>query len=191
MVDGRPLHVPVPPEKWDPRTIKHFVTDLSQSLTSGLRDRFTAPYQVAVEDPLTRDGDWEQALSVREGAKVGAEVQLKWSGADPAVITIDVSQNSKLDSYILLAVTMPLLFVGGYMGHQDVPPLEFLPGRKLATALGVLIGLLVALPIVALLRSALGRDAQTQNERLVTTVRATVAELAARFAEDAFPNRVA
>jgi hypothetical protein len=182
MQDDHTLTFPVPPESQGPEPIKKFLADLSSSVASEFQNRFKAPYEVSAADPTNNDGNWEQEVKIRQGVKVGAEVQLKWSRADPAFVTLDVSQNSKLDTYILLGVALPLSVLGAYLAYQDLPPLAFLPGRRLATGLGGVIGLLVGLPVVGVLRSIFGRKQKGENERLIAAVRSTGKDLVGRFA---------
>jgi hypothetical protein len=180
-MDDDTLSIPVPVAIQGDEPLLKFVTALSASIASGAHAHFQPPYEVSVDEATMNGGDWRQNVTVRRGTGVGAEVAVTWSKVTSRVVKLDVRQNSKLDTYVFLGVGLPFILVGACMAYFHVPPLHFLPGRKLATGLGGFIGLVASWPLIAVLQSILGREEKNENERLVATLRSMASDVAARF----------
>ena len=158
--------------------VREGVPALTAELAARFKERFPSPFEVTVDDPTLHQGTWSQEVFVRKGSTVGAQVELKWEANVPTVTAI-VTQNSKRDTQITMGVLLPLGILGAYLAYNDVGPLEFLPGKKIAATLGILIGLISGLPIVFGLRSLVGRNDKPENEKLLATVHGLVQEVAA------------
>jgi hypothetical protein len=161
------LHVPAV-------DVPGFLARQAAALVDQLRTRFGAGYEVSAEEPLARGGDWQQTIKVRKGAQVGADVDLSWQGG-PAKLT--TSTASKLGTALLVGIGLPAGAVGAYLGYNHIPPLAFLPGWRIAAALGGVMLLLAGMIVALVLDAALGRGHAAENEQLRRQVADVVREL--------------
>ncbi|MBD3583508.1 hypothetical protein [Flavobacterium selenitireducens] len=149
-------------------------TTLRQSATaiqSKLQTRFGSSYAVSAGDFTEAGNDWSHEIKIRQGSKIGAEVGLRWEKAIPDVLKLEVDESSKMGNRITYSVLFVFLAVGAYMGYNDIEPLAFLPGRKIASGLGALIALVPAIVLISILKSALLKGEKEQNAKLVREVR--------------------
>ncbi|RZJ70282.1 hypothetical protein [Flavobacterium sp.] len=147
---------------------------LSNDLKNKLAARFGNQYEVSSGDFTKPEKDWSHEIKIRKGSKVGASVDLKWEKSKREIVKVDVDESTKLGTMITLGVLVPLLLIGAYMGYNNIAPLDFLPGRKIAGGLGGLIALIPGLIIVFVLKSALLKGEKAENAQLVASVKEAV-----------------
>lgn len=144
--------------------------NVATTLMAKLKNQFGSTYTVSAGEFGLFDKDWTHEIKIRKGDKIGAEVTLKWEEAKPTVLTIDVDESSKMGSMITYGVLLPFAIVGAYLGYNDMEPLTFLPGQKIAGGLGGLIALIPGLLIVYILKSLLLKNEKEENKQLVSDV---------------------
>lgn len=139
--------------------------------TAKLQRQFGAAYTVSSGTFTAPEKDWTHEITIRQGNKIGASVDFKWEKSSPDVVKIDVDESSKLGSAITYGVLVPFLLVGAYLAYNDMEPLAFLPGKKIAGGLGGLIAAIPGIIVVVLLRKMLLKNVKGQNDRLIAEVR--------------------
>lgn len=146
----------------------------ANELKAKLSNQFGNQYTVSAGDFNMPDKDWSHEIKIRKGNKIGASVDLKWEKSTPDILKIDVSESSKLGSTITFGVLIPFLLAGAYLGYNDIEPLAFLPGQKIAGGLGGLIALIPGLIVVYLLKSMLLKNEKAENSKLLNDVQQAV-----------------
>ncbi len=136
-----------------------------------LNTKFGSEYTVKANDFGVKEKDWSHEIKVRKGNKIGAEVSFKWEQADAKIVKLDVSDSSKLGSQITFITLIVFVGIGAYMGYNDIEPLAFLPGYKIAAGLGGLIGMIPGLILVGVLKSLFLKKEKEINKKLVQEVR--------------------
>lgn len=142
----------------------------ANDILARLKNKFGHEYAVTANEFGTFDKDWSHEIKVRKGNKIGAEVGFKWEQANPEVVALEVDESSKMGSQITYGIILPFLVIGAYLGYNDMAPLEFLPGKKLAGGLGALIALVPAVILVTIAKSLLLKKEKAQNAELVNAV---------------------
>lgn len=140
------------------------------TLRTKLQNQFGSTHTVTAGDFGVFDKDWTHEIKIRKGDKIGAEVTMKWEEAKPTVLTLEVEESSKMGSMITYGVLVPLALAGAYLGYNDMEPLAFLPGHKIAGGLGGLIALIPGLLVVYVLKSILLKKEKEENKQLVSDV---------------------
>ena len=151
-------------------SLKKAATDIRSQLQS----RFGSEYTITADEFGVFDKDWSHEIKVRKGNKVGAEVGFKWEQSQPDVLVMEVDESSKMGSQLTYGISIVLGAVGAYLAYNDMAPLEFLPGKKIAGGLGGLIGVILGLIIASVLKSVLLKNEKEQNAQLVNEVRQIV-----------------
>jgi len=139
-------------------------------LLGKLKNQFGSSHTVSAGDFGLFDKDWTHEIKIRKGDKVGAEVTLKWEKSNPSELLIDVDESSKMGSMITYGVLFPFGAIGAYLAYNDMEPLAFLPGHKIAGGLGGLIALIPGLLVVYVLKSLLLKNEKEENKQLVIDV---------------------
>jgi hypothetical protein len=62
------------------------------------------------------------------------------------------------------------------MGYNDIAPLAFLPGQKIAGGLGALIALIPGFIVVSIVKSIVLNKEKSQNAQLVNDVRQLISK---------------
>jgi len=140
------------------------------ALATKLKNQFGSTHTVTAGEFAAVDKDWTHEIKIRKGDKIGAAVTLKWEQAKPTVLSIDVDESSKMGSMITYGVLLPFGAIGAYLGYNDMEPLAFLPGHKIAGGLGGLIALIPGLLVVYVLKSLLLKNEKEANKQLVSDV---------------------
>ncbi|WP_177736045.1 hypothetical protein [Flavobacterium inviolabile] len=143
----------------------------ANDITSILQSKFGSSYAISADDFTDADKNWSHEIKVRQGNKIGAAVGLKWEKSTRDVLKLDVSESSKMGNMITYSVLLLFLAIGAYMGYNNIEPLAFLPGHKIAAGLGGLIALIPGIILVAILKSILLKGEKEQNAKLVHEVR--------------------
>jgi hypothetical protein len=166
--DERMFEVAIPPDK----QTDALLNELAVAILTELKTAFPAPHETAREENDKVDDAQEVELTVRNGLQVGVGIKLLRDPVDgkPDVLSVGIEPNTKLAQYVTLGVTIPFMLVAAYMAIARVPPLDFLPGRKIAALLGALIGFVFSLPVFMGLNYALGRSSAPKNRQLVSDV---------------------
>lgn len=146
----------------------------ANDILAKLKDRFGHEYEVKANEFGTFDKDWSHEIKVRKGNKVGAEVEFKWEESSPDVVTLEVDESTKMGSWLTYGILLPFVAAGAYMGYNDMAPLEFLPGQKIAGGLGGLIALVPGIILLSVAKSSLLKSARAQNAQLLGEVRQAV-----------------
>lgn len=150
--------------------LKNIATDI----LAKLKTKFGNEYVVTANDIAELDKDWAHDIKVRKGNKIGAEVSFKWEKTNADIVTLEVENSSKLGSKITYITLFVFLMAGAYMGYNDITPLAFLPGQKIAAGLGGLIMLIPGLIVVSILKSILMKNEKEENKTLVNEVRQVI-----------------
>ncbi|RZJ91398.1 MAG: hypothetical protein EOO20_05200 [Chryseobacterium sp.] len=153
---------------------KTALTQITSATLTALNAKFGSEYTVMEGNFPDLDKDWTHDIKVRKGNKIGAEVTLKWEKTNANIVTLEVDDSSKMGNQITYITLLVFLAVGAYMGYNDMEPLAFLPGRKIAAGLGGLIGLIPGVIIVSVLKSMLLKNEKEQNKQLVAEVRQAI-----------------
>lgn len=143
-------------------------------LLTKLKSKYGNTYTVSANDFGVFDKDWTHEIKIRKGNKVGAEVTLKWEQVNPTTLTLEVDESSKMGSMITYGTLFPFAAIGAYLAYNDMAPLAFLPGQKVAGGLGGLIALIPGLIVVYILKSVLLKNEKEENQHLVSDVRKTI-----------------
>jgi hypothetical protein len=144
--------------------------ETATALLTKLKNQFGSSHTVTAGDFSLFDKDWTYEIKIRKGDKIGAEVTLKWEQSNPTVLSIDVDESSKMGSMITYGVLLPFVIIGAYLGYNDMEPLAFLPGHKIAGGLGGLIAIIPGAIVVYLLKSMLLKNEKEENKQLVSDV---------------------
>lgn len=142
----------------------------ASALMTKLKNKFGSSYTVTAGEFGLFDKDWTHEIKIRKGNKIGAEVTLKWDKTKPEVLSVEVDESSKMGSIITYGVLIFFIAIGAYMGGNHIEPLAFLPGYKMASGLGALIGLIPGGIVAYLLKSILLKNEKEENKQLVTNV---------------------
>jgi len=120
------------------------LSKISEDLLSATRAAFTGGYTIKISDPdEDKSDEWNREISVANGAKIGASMDIRWDARKPDKVQVEIDEKTRFGTIVFAACILPLLFLGIYMGAEDIPPLDFLPGYKIAAALG---GIIMAIP---------------------------------------------
>lgn len=152
-------------------SLKNFANDILNQLKS----RFGSEYNVTANEFGTFDKDWSHEIKVRKGNKIGAEVGFKWEQSQPDIIQLEVDESSKMGSQITYGILLPFIIIGAYLAYNDMAPLAFLPGHKIAAGLGGLIAIIPGLIIVSIVKSVLLKKEKVLNAQLVQDVMQLIA----------------
>lgn len=144
--------------------------NVATTLMAKLNTQFGNSHTVSADEFGLFDKDWTHEIKIRKGDKIGAAVTLKWEQTKPSVLSIDVDESSKLGWIITLSVLIPFGIIGAYLAYNDIEPLAFLPGYKIAAGLGGLIALIPGSIVVYLLKSMLLKKEKEENKQLVIDV---------------------
>lgn len=129
------------------------------------------------------EDEFDTSVIARQGLRVGAEVDLEWEVGDTE-LSVETSTFTLLQT--ILGVGLVLLFgiAGAVAVLAEVPPLDFLPGRKLGLLIGFFIGAIPGFVAFMILNPLLMAGVGSQNEKLLRTINELVqSELAAIEAE--------
>lgn len=149
--------------------------NLANDILNQLKSRFGSEYNVTANEFGTFDKDWSHEIKVRKGNKIGAEVGFKWEQSQPEIIQLEVDESSKMGSQITYGILLPFVIIGAYLGYNDMAPLAFLPGHKIAGGLGGLIAIIPGLIIVSILKSVLLKKEKELNTQLVQDIKQIIA----------------
>jgi len=146
----------------------------SDEVFNQLKNKFGNEYDVTASDFGEVDKEWSHEIKVRKGNKIGAEVSFNWKESQPDIIELEVSESSKFGWQLTIIILFIFLAMGSYLGYNNMEPLAFLPGKKLAGGLGALIALIPGLIILSIAKSVLMKNEKEINANLVDEVRAAV-----------------
>lgn len=141
-----------------------------------LKNQFGHEYDVTANEFGVFDKDWSHEIKVRKGNKIGAEVGFKWEQSQPEVVTLEVDESSKMGSQITYGILLIFVAVGAYLAYNDMAPLEFLPGKKIAGGLGGLIAIIPGMIVVSIAKSLFLKNEKAQNAQLLNDVRQAVSK---------------
>lgn len=144
--------------------------DLFQKIKAEYGDK----YDVTQGEPSSDDGSWSAEIKIRQGAKIGAGIEVKWSESSPSQLHVDIDESSKLGTTLLMASILGFALIGGIWARADIPPLDMLPGRKLSVAIGVMLGLFPGAICYLILKTLLMGSSKDKNTQLVAQVRMSV-----------------
>lgn len=139
-----------------------------------LQEKFANEYEIIPSEMAEVEKDWAHDISIRKGKKIGAEVSLKWEKGNGEIVSVEVDESSKLGNQITYITLLVFILTGAYLAYNDMPPLEFLPGRRMAAGLGGLIFIIPAIPVLMILKSVFLKKEKEINAALVNEVKATL-----------------
>lgn len=142
----------------------------SDEVFNQLKNKFGNEYDVTSSDFGEVEKDWSHEIKVRKGSKIGAEVSFKWEESKPDFIELEVDESSKFGWQLTYGILLIFLAAGAYIGYNNMEPLAFLPGKKLAGGLGALIALIPGLILLSIAKSILMKNEKIQNAQLVREV---------------------
>ncbi len=148
----------------------------AKDIQAQLKNKFGNEYTVIANEFGTIDKEWSHEIKVRKGNKIGAEVTFKWEKSNPEIMILEVDESSKMGSQITMGIVISFILIGAYLAYNDMAPLAFLPGRKIAAGLGGLIALIPGLIIVSIVKSMLLKDEKALNAQLVNEVRQLISK---------------
>lgn len=151
----------------------------SNTIKATLQSKFGSSYAISADAFIEADKNWSHEIQVRQGNKIGVAVGLKWEKSTPDTVLLDASESSKMGNMITYSVLLLFLAIGGYMGYNNIEPLAFLPGSKIAGGLGGLIALIPGIIVVFILKSILLKGEKEQNAKLVNEVKLVLQSLSA------------
>ncbi|PHK28913.1 hypothetical protein VF13_40440 [Nostoc linckia z16] len=136
-----------------------------------LTTRFGNSFEMT-EDPIASpEKTWTHEIKIRKGNKIGVAVEFKWESTAPSALHLDASVSSKLGSMISYGVVIGFLMLGAYLAYNDMAPLEFLPGKKIAGGLGGLLFMIPGAIVAYILKKVILKDAQAENAVLLKEVK--------------------
>ena len=135
---------------------------------------FEGRYVITTDGFSDAGDDWKYRIKIRQGNKIGAEVELKWEKTTSGFVTVAVDESSKLGTIITLGIAVPIGLVCAYMGSNHIAPLDFLPGRKIAAGLGGLIGLIPAGILIYIVKLVVFKNEKEANKQLVAEVKKVI-----------------
>jgi hypothetical protein len=150
--------------------------NIANDVLNQLRSKFGHEYTITANEFGLFDKDWSHVIKIRKGNKIGAEVGFKWEKSQPEMMIMEVDESSKLGSLITYGILLPFIAVGAYMAYNDIEPLAFLPGHKIAGGLGGLIAMIPGLIIVSVVKSMLLKNEKTQNAQLVYDIKQLISK---------------
>ena len=145
--------------------------NVANDVLAELKNKFGGEYIVTADEFGAFGKDWSHEIKIRKGNKIGAAVGFKWEQSQPEMVILEVDESSKMGTWITYGILLPCIIVGAYLAYNDMEPLAFLPGKKMAAGLGGLIFLVPGLVIVAILKKLLLKNEKEQNAQLVNDVR--------------------
>jgi len=149
------------------KALKNMANDTLAKLRTG----FGNEYAVTADGFGEIGKDWTHEIKVRKGNKIGAAVTLKWEQSKPETVALEVDNSSKMGSQITYGTLIVFILTGAYLAYNDMAPLAFLPGKKIAAGLGGLIFMVPGIILVVILKSILLKNEKQQNAQLVNEVR--------------------
>ena len=168
-----------------------FANGLAKRLMGRLKQGLGETYPgLAIKcDEVDNDADdFDTSIIVRNGLRVGAEVDLEWEVGDTE-LNVETSTFSLLQT--ILGVGLVLLLGGGgaIAVIADIPPFDQIPGRKLGALIGFFIGAIPGFVLFLILNPILMAGAKTDNQELLKAINDLVQpELAAFEAEQVGPG---
>lgn len=145
--------------------------NLAGETLAQLKARFGNQYAVTADDFGEIGKNWSHEIKVRNGSKIGAAVTLKWEQTNPGNVSLDVEESSKLGTTVIYTCLLLFTSAGVLLAYNDMAPLAFLPGKKLAGLLGALISIIPGGIIGFVLKNILLKNEKEQNAKLVAEVR--------------------
>ncbi|EZH72613.1 hypothetical protein ATO12_20980 [Aquimarina atlantica] len=143
--------------------IKEYVSGLAARLDNDFGDE----YIVSLGKDTEIEDDWSYDIKIRKGNKVGASLSLHWKKQHFNDLNIEVSESTKIGSFLMYVIVFPFMLIGAYMGANHIAPLDFLPGYKLAGALGGVIALIPGIILTTLIKSVILRKYKEENASLM------------------------
>lgn len=140
---------------------------ISEDLLAAVREKFTGDHKIKISDPdEDAEDEWNRVISVSQGAKIGASLDLRWDARKPDRVKAEIDEKTRFGTIVYAVFVVPLFFLGAYMGAEDIDPLAFLPGYKIAAALG---GIILAIPgaiVGAIVKPLLMRKEAPANKQM-------------------------
>jgi hypothetical protein len=150
------------------------IQETVNQLIQHLKEIFGQSYEISYDKIEEIEKDWSYEIRIRQGNKIGAAVDIKWPEDNPSVLEIEVDESSKLGMMILTGSGVSFMVIAVLMAINDIAPLAFLPGRRIAALLGGLIGLVLGMIIGLILKSLLLKGEKETNNKLTADVLAAV-----------------
>ncbi|UII77383.1 hypothetical protein LV716_06320 [Flagellimonas sp. HMM57] len=139
-----------------------------------LKNEFGEAYEISFSDIEPPKEDWSHEIKIRKGAKIGARLDLKWKKESPAIVEMNVEESSKIGNILIYVVLIPISLICAYMGLNNIEPLAFLPGRKLAAALGGIVGLIPGGLLIYFFKSIFLKQEKKENDQLILDIRKVI-----------------
>ncbi len=127
------LKVQVPANAREKAAGYAFANGLAKRLMGRLKQGLGEAYpEVAIKcDEVEDDADdFDTSIIVRNGLRVGAEVDLEWEVGDTE-LSVETSTFSLLQTILGVGLVLALGGAGAIAVIADVPPFDQIPGRKL------------------------------------------------------------
>lgn len=149
---------------------------ITNTIIKNIIDEFEPTFLVHSEIANKSDdnGNLLNEIKIRKGTKIGANIGINWKDKDYNQINIEITESTKLGTYLLYGIGFPFMFLGAYMGANDIAPLDFLPGYKLAAGLGGAIAFIPGVIISTILKSFLLKKYKEENKMLENKVKAVI-----------------
>lgn len=148
------------------------VEKLTISLRARLMEAFQLTYLVHSQEIEKPDdnGNWSNEIKIRKGNKIGVSISLNWKKSTYKQVEIVITESTKLGSYLLYGIGFPFMFIGAYMGANNIAPLDFLPGYKLAAGLGGAIAFIPGVIIATIIKGIILKKSKEENHQLQNQV---------------------
>lgn len=149
----------------DGETLEYALHRRAKTLTAKLQETFGANYEVKMEELKPIEDKWTCEITVRQGTKVGAGVDMTWKKSKPKILELDIDKSTKMGNMLMMGVLLPCFVIGAAMGVFGIPPLDILPDTKIGGLISGLIALVPGLIIMMILRSVLlGKHKEESNQ---------------------------
>lgn len=145
--------------------------NITSEILTKLENRFGHEYEIKSTELEASATEWMHEITIRKGNKIGVELTLTWNKKSGESVIISVDESAKLGSQITKIVLYGFILVGAYMGYENIPPFDFLPGRKIAAAVAGLICAIPALIVIAILKNILFKEEKAINTELANEVK--------------------
>ncbi|MEM7484318.1 MAG: hypothetical protein AAF348_03840 [Bacteroidota bacterium] len=154
--------------------IETVLNNTCTEISTKLKSEFGGAYEISFSDIEPPKEDWSHGIKIRKGSKIGAQLNLKWKKGSPAVLEMDIEESSKIGNILIYVILVPISLICAYMGLNNIAPLAFLPGRKIAAALGGIIGLIPGGILIYFFKSIFLKQEKKENDQLVKDIRKVI-----------------
>lgn len=151
--------------------------EAASEVRAKIEERFGKDFEIAEGPIASPEKRWTHEIKIRRGNKIGAAIEFTWHHNAPSVLHLDAVGASKLGSVITYVVVTAFSVAGMFLAYNDIAPLAFLPGKKLAGGLGGALFMLPGAIGAYFLKQLALKGVRSENEQLLEEVRDFLATL--------------